>query len=76
MRLAISAWVGRANPNNPTGTYITFNEAKRLRAGLPDARQAARIEPDGGSGGFGGGIAGREQQGGGRGGEEARHGSF
>ena len=25
-----------ANPNNPTGTYITFDEVKRLRAGLPD----------------------------------------
>ncbi|MBV9457102.1 MAG: histidinol-phosphate transaminase, partial [Bradyrhizobium sp.] len=24
-----------ANPNNPTGTYIPFDEAKRLRAGLP-----------------------------------------
>src|SRR6201986_4816770 len=24
-----------ANPNNPTGTYIPFNEVKRLRAGLP-----------------------------------------
>ena len=25
-----------ANPNNPTGTYITFDEVKRLRAGLPE----------------------------------------
>ncbi len=25
-----------ANPNNPTGTYITAEELKRLRAGLPD----------------------------------------
>ena len=25
-----------ANPNNPTGTYITFDEVKRLRVGLPD----------------------------------------
>ena len=25
-----------ANPNNPTGTYIPFDEVKRLRAGLPD----------------------------------------
>ena len=25
-----------ANPNNPTGTYLTFDEVKRLRAGLPD----------------------------------------
>jgi histidinol-phosphate aminotransferase len=24
-----------ANPNNPTGTYIPFDEVKRLRAGLP-----------------------------------------
>jgi histidinol-phosphate aminotransferase len=24
-----------ANPNNPTGTYISFDEVKRLRAGLP-----------------------------------------
>jgi len=24
-----------ANPNNPTGTYIPFNEVKRLREGLP-----------------------------------------
>src|SRR6266513_1641592 len=24
-----------ANPNNPTGTYLPFNEIKRLRAGLP-----------------------------------------
>lgn len=24
-----------ANPNNPTGTYITFSEVKRLHAGLP-----------------------------------------
>jgi histidinol-phosphate aminotransferase len=24
-----------ANPNNPTGTYIPFDELKRLRAGLP-----------------------------------------
>jgi histidinol-phosphate aminotransferase len=24
-----------ANPNNPTGTYIPFNEVKRLHAGLP-----------------------------------------
>lgn len=27
------AWL--ANPNNPTGTYIPFDEVKRLRAGLP-----------------------------------------
>ena len=26
-----------ANPNNPTGTYITGEELKRLRSGLPDA---------------------------------------
>ena len=26
-------WV--ANPNNPTGTYLPFDEVKRLRAGLP-----------------------------------------
>ena len=26
-----------ANPNNPTGTYIPFDEVKRLRAGLPRA---------------------------------------
>jgi histidinol-phosphate aminotransferase len=25
-----------ANPNNPTGTYIAFDEVKRLRAGLPE----------------------------------------
>jgi len=25
-----------ANPNNPTGTYIPFDEVKRLRANLPD----------------------------------------
>jgi histidinol-phosphate aminotransferase len=25
-----------ANPNNPTGTYIPFDEVKRLRAGLPE----------------------------------------
>jgi histidinol-phosphate aminotransferase len=25
-----------ANPNNPTGTYISADELKRLRAGLPD----------------------------------------
>jgi histidinol-phosphate aminotransferase len=25
-----------ANPNNPTGTYLPFDEIKRLRAGLPD----------------------------------------
>src|SRR6202023_1210499 len=24
-----------ANPNNPTGTYVPFDEIKRLRAGLP-----------------------------------------
>lgn len=24
-----------ANPNNPTGTYIPFDEVKRLRAALP-----------------------------------------
>ena len=24
-----------ANPNNPTGTYLPFNEVKRLHAGLP-----------------------------------------
>jgi histidinol-phosphate aminotransferase len=24
-----------ANPNNPTGTYIPFDEVKRLHAGLP-----------------------------------------
>jgi len=24
-----------ANPNNPTGTYLPFNEVKRLRSGLP-----------------------------------------
>ena len=24
-----------ANPNNPTGTYVPFDEVKRLRAGLP-----------------------------------------
>jgi len=24
-----------ANPNNPTGTYLAFDEVKRLRAGLP-----------------------------------------
>ena len=29
-----------ANPNNPTGTYLTFDEVKRLRAGLPDERAA------------------------------------
>jgi histidinol-phosphate aminotransferase len=27
------AWL--ANPNNPTGTYLPFDEVKRLRAGLP-----------------------------------------
>ncbi len=26
-------WLG--NPNNPTGTYLPFNEVNRLRAGLP-----------------------------------------
>jgi histidinol-phosphate aminotransferase len=26
-------WI--ANPNNPTGTYVPFDEIKRLRAGLP-----------------------------------------
>ncbi len=25
-----------ANPNNPTGTYLAFDEVKRLRAGLPE----------------------------------------
>jgi len=25
-----------ANPNNPTGTYLSFDEIKRLRSGLPD----------------------------------------
>ncbi|MDB5656421.1 MAG: histidinol-phosphate transaminase, partial [Tardiphaga sp.] len=25
-----------ANPNNPTGTYLPFDEVKRLRAGLPE----------------------------------------
>jgi histidinol-phosphate aminotransferase len=25
-----------ANPNNPTGTYLAFDEVKRLQAGLPD----------------------------------------
>jgi histidinol-phosphate aminotransferase len=25
-----------ANPNNPTGTYLSFDEIKRLRTGLPD----------------------------------------
>jgi histidinol-phosphate aminotransferase len=25
-----------ANPNNPTGTYVTADEVRRLRAGLPD----------------------------------------
>ena len=25
-----------ANPNNPTGTYLPFDEVKRLREGLPD----------------------------------------
>jgi histidinol-phosphate aminotransferase len=25
-----------ANPNNPTGTYISFDEVKRLHAGLPE----------------------------------------
>ncbi len=25
-----------ANPNNPTGTYVPFDEVKRLHAGLPD----------------------------------------
>src|SRR4029079_4341726 len=25
-----------ANPTNPTGTYLAFDEVKRLRAGLPD----------------------------------------
>jgi histidinol-phosphate aminotransferase len=25
-----------ANPNNPTGTYLGFDEVKRLRAGLPE----------------------------------------
>jgi histidinol-phosphate aminotransferase len=25
-----------ANPNNPTGTYLSFDEIKRLRGGLPD----------------------------------------
>jgi len=25
-----------ANPNNPTGTYLPFDEVKRLHAGLPD----------------------------------------
>jgi histidinol-phosphate aminotransferase len=25
-----------ANPNNPTGTYVSFDEIKRLRASLPD----------------------------------------
>jgi histidinol-phosphate aminotransferase len=24
-----------ANPNNPTGTYLSFSEVKRLHAGLP-----------------------------------------
>ncbi|MBN8969899.1 MAG: histidinol-phosphate transaminase [Rhizobiales bacterium] len=27
-------WI--ANPNNPTGTYVPFDEIKRLRAGLPE----------------------------------------
>jgi histidinol-phosphate aminotransferase len=26
-----------ANPNNPTGTYLGFDEVKRLRAGLPES---------------------------------------
>ncbi|MEO0671084.1 MAG: histidinol-phosphate transaminase, partial [Pseudomonadota bacterium] len=25
-----------ANPNNPTGTYVPFDEVRRLRAGLPE----------------------------------------
>lgn len=25
-----------ANPNNPTGTYLSFDEVRRLRSGLPD----------------------------------------
>ena len=29
-----------ANPNNPTGTYIPFDEVRRLHAGLPPRRAA------------------------------------
>ena len=35
-----------ANPNNPTGTYLPFDEVRRLHAGLPPARSAgARRAP-------------------------------
>ena len=37
--LSMDKWrtkmVWLANPNNPTGTYVPFDEVKRLRAGLP-----------------------------------------
>ena len=32
---AATRMVFLANPNNPTGTYLPFNEVKRLHAGLP-----------------------------------------
>lgn len=31
-----TAMVFIANPNNPTGTYIAFDDVRRLRTGLPD----------------------------------------
>lgn len=34
-----------ANPNNPTGTYLTFDEVKRLRASLPETCCSCSTRP-------------------------------
>ncbi len=34
-----------ANPNNPTGTYLPFNEVKRLHAGLPKTTCWSSMRP-------------------------------